>query len=67
MSALTKREKEVAQLVSEGLINKEIAQRLDITVYTVKNHLHNIYRKLKIENRNQLAISIYKTKPKGAK
>ncbi len=50
---LTKREKEVLQLVSEGLSNREIAERLFIAENTVKNHLRNILEKLHMQNRAQ--------------
>lgn len=50
---LTKREKEVLQLVSEGLSNREIAERLYIAENTVKNHLRNILEKLHMHNRAQ--------------
>ena len=46
MQRLTAREKEVANLVMEGLTNKEIASRLFISVHTVKANLENIYYKL---------------------
>jgi two-component system, NarL family, nitrate/nitrite response regulator NarL len=52
---LTGRESEVAELVAQGLPNKAVARRLGIGEGTVKIHLHNIYRKLGIENRWQLA------------
>lgn len=50
---LTRREKEVLQLVSEGLSNREIAERLQIAENTVKNHLRNILEKLHMQNRAQ--------------
>lgn len=50
---LTKREKEVLVLVSEGLSNREIAERLYIAENTVKNHLRNILEKLHMHNRAQ--------------
>lgn len=50
---LTRREKEVLQLVSEGLSNREIAERLYIAENTVKNHLRNILEKLHMQNRAQ--------------
>lgn len=49
---LTKREAEIANLIDEGLSNKEIAMRLHIEVSTVKNHVHNILDKLHIHNRH---------------
>jgi two-component system, NarL family, response regulator LiaR len=51
---LTKREREIARLVSEGYSNKVIAKRLSITVPTIKAHLYNIYKKLDINKRYQL-------------
>lgn len=53
--ALTARERELAALLDEGLSNKEIAQRLNISVATVKNHVHHILEKLHIERRGQAA------------
>ena len=50
---LTSRELEVIQLISEGLANKEIANRLFIETQTVKNHIHNILDKLQLQNRFQ--------------
>jgi len=55
---LTPRETEIAQLVADGLRNKEIARALNISEGTVKMHLHNIYGKLKISSRLQLALRI---------
>jgi len=54
-SQLTVREKEVLQLVTDGLSNHEIAERLVITENTVKNHLRNILAKLHLDNRVQAA------------
>jgi len=50
-SLLSQREKEVLALVSEGLLYKEIALRLDISAETVKKHLKNIYQKLHVQNK----------------
>jgi len=57
-SALTRREIEILQLVSEGLGNKEIGSRLSITEGTVKNHVHNALEKLQLENRIQAATYV---------
>lgn len=54
-TALTRREMEILQLVSGGLSNKEIANRLTITEGTVKNHVHNALEKLHLTNRTQAA------------
>lgn len=48
---LTPREQEVLTLVSQGLTSKEIADRLFISVYTVKNHIRNVLEKLHLKNR----------------
>ena len=56
--ALTRREIEILQLVSEGLSNKEIGSRLSITEGTVKNHVHNALEKLHLENRIQAAAYV---------
>lgn len=53
--SLTAREIEVLQLVTQGCSNGEIAARLFIVQGTVKNHLHNILEKLRLENRLQAA------------
>ena len=52
---LTEREKEIAQRVLEGRSNREIAEELGITERTVKAHLGNVYEKLHVRNRLQLA------------
>jgi len=52
---LTPREIEIVRMVVGGLRNKEIADRLYINEGTVKVHLHNIYEKLKVNSRLQLA------------
>jgi len=57
VSSLTLREVQVADLVSRGLRNKQIARELRVCESTVKMHLHNIYRKLRFAGRMQLALS----------
>lgn len=52
---LSPREQEVLALVSQGATNKEIADRLFISIGTVKNHIHNILEKLHLRNRAQIA------------
>ena len=51
---LTAREQQIVLLVAEGLSNKDIARRIDVTEGTIKIHLHNIYEKLEIPNRTSL-------------
>ena len=55
---LTRREREVVDLISEGLSNKEIAQRLHIATFTVKSHVHNILEKLELNTRLQIAAFV---------
>ncbi|NQD38889.1 response regulator transcription factor [Permianibacter sp. IMCC34836] len=58
MAELTEREQSVAKLVVEGLANKEIAERLAITVRTVKAHLTTIFEKLGVRDRLQLVARL---------
>jgi DNA-binding NarL/FixJ family response regulator len=53
---LTRREAEVVRLVSQGLANKTVARELGVQEGTVKIHLHNIYRKLRVANRSGLIL-----------
>lgn len=53
---LTRREREVAELATQGLSNKGIACALDISIYTTHRHLNKIYTKLGIDGRVQLAV-----------
>jgi RNA polymerase sigma factor (sigma-70 family) len=55
LAVLTDREREIMRLVSEGLSNKAIARRLNISHGTIKVHLHHMYQKLEINNRTVLA------------
>jgi two-component system, NarL family, nitrate/nitrite response regulator NarL len=56
--SLTAREREIAALIEEGCSNKEIAQRLEIELPTVKNHVHNILTKLNAARRGQAAAML---------
>lgn len=53
---LSQRETDVAQLIAEGLANKEIADRLGISTETVRGHLKNIYEKLHVRSRTEAAV-----------
>ena len=53
---LSNREAEVAELVSQGLSNREVANRLFVTEKTVKFHLTNIYKKMDVKSRAQLIV-----------
>jgi DNA-binding NarL/FixJ family response regulator len=54
--ALTEREREVLMLVAQGLGNQEIADRLFLSLKTVRNHLSGIYSKLQVADRTQAAL-----------
>jgi DNA-binding NarL/FixJ family response regulator len=53
---LTKRELEVLKLITEGMLNKEIAHTLCISEKTVKNHISNIFKKIEVSDRTQAAV-----------
>jgi len=52
---MTSREREVIELIAEGLSNKQIAARLNLAVDTVKSHVHNILEKLALNTRLEIA------------
>ncbi|MDA3884673.1 MAG: response regulator transcription factor [Candidatus Delongbacteria bacterium] len=52
---MTKREKEIIALIVEGASNKDIANELNISTYTVKSHVHNILEKLALTSRLQIS------------
>jgi|SRR5688572_5758363 len=52
-SELSKRENEILQWLSKGLLYKEIADQLGISVSTVRQHIHKIYEKLHVQNRTE--------------
>jgi DNA-binding NarL/FixJ family response regulator len=56
---MTKREREVIVLLGEGRSNKEIAQKIHISTYTVKSHIHNIMEKLALHTRLEIANYSY--------
>jgi LuxR family transcriptional regulator, positive regulator of biofilm formation len=53
---LSARENQVITLVAAGLSNDEIANRFCISAYTVKSHLHNIFKKINVQGRTQAAL-----------
>jgi LuxR family maltose regulon positive regulatory protein len=55
LEPLSSRELEVLSLISEGSTNQEIAQKLHLSLYTVKSHARNIYSKLGVTNRTEAA------------
>lgn len=56
IESLTKRELEVLKNLSYGMYNKEIAEKLDISERTVKNHISNIFKKIEVTDRTQAAV-----------
>jgi len=56
VNELTRREIEVLKLIAEGLFNKEIASKLNISERTVKNHVSNIFKKIDVSDRTQAAV-----------
>ncbi len=56
---MTKREVEVMGLLSEGMGNKEIGQRMQVSTYTIKSHIHNIMEKLALHTRLEIANYSY--------
>lgn len=56
---LTPREMEVLGLIADGLSNREIAERIHLSIYTVKNHVHNILDKLDVAGRDEAVRLAY--------
>jgi len=57
--SLTKKEKEVLDLLAKGFLYKEIADKLSITINTVKQHIHTIYEKLHVTNKAEAISKVY--------
>lgn len=64
--ALSRRETEILQSLSQGLSNKEIAEHLSINVETVRWHLKQIYEKLHVHGRTKVALKFLGMKPGGS-
>ena len=56
LAHLTQREHEVLALLSKGQLDKEIAERLGISIYTVHEHVRNIFEKLGVHNRTEAVV-----------
>ncbi len=59
---MTKREKEVIGLIADGFSNKEIGQKLHVSTFTIKSHIHNIMEKLALHTRLEVANYSYSTR-----
>jgi DNA-binding NarL/FixJ family response regulator len=59
---MTEREREIIALIAEAMSNKEIAERLNLSTYTVKSHVHNILEKMALHSRLQIATHSYGNK-----
>jgi DNA-binding NarL/FixJ family response regulator len=57
---LAKRENDVLELLSQGLLYKEIAERLSLALGTVRQHIHSIYEKLHVQNRTEALNKVSK-------
>jgi len=60
---LSEREYEVLQLLSNGLLYKEISDQLSISIHTVRQHIHKIYEKLHVQNRTEALNKVF-TRPR---
>lgn len=56
VTRMTKRERQVIELIADGLTNKEIGNILNLSPYTVKSHVHNILEKMALHTRVQIAV-----------
>lgn len=56
IESLTRREMDVLKLLAVGMYNKEVAEQLDISERTVKNHVSNIFKKINVTDRTQAAV-----------
>jgi DNA-binding CsgD family transcriptional regulator len=59
LDSLTASERRVAELASQGLTNREIAQSLFVTARTVEGHLTSAFRKLRLDSRNELSAALH--------
>jgi DNA-binding NarL/FixJ family response regulator len=64
-AGLTSREAELLDLLTEGLSNKEIAQKTSISAGTVRNHLTNIFQKLHVRCRTEAVVKHLRIKREG--
>ena len=62
-TALTAREREILELLSRGLSNKEIGARLDLSQFTVRNHLAHVFEKLHVRCRTEAVVAYQHSEP----
>lgn len=62
LASLTSRESQISELVAEGRTNAEIAHELNLSIFTVKNHVSNILMKLSVQSRTEAAAFIITTR-----
>ena len=62
LTMLTDREREIADAVSQGLNNKEISEKFEISERTVKAHLNKVFKKMNVNSRVQLALELEKAR-----
>ncbi len=58
VTPLTSRERDIASLAAQGVSSKDIADQLFLSVRTVNNHLQNVYSKLGVGSRRELATAL---------
>ncbi|MDX2380459.1 MAG: response regulator transcription factor [Acidimicrobiia bacterium] len=61
LTALTSREQEIIALIAEGRTNAEIADRLALSIFTVKNHVSSILMKLQVQTRTEAAAVVFRS------
>ena len=66
LDSLTASERRIAELASQGLTNREIAQTLFVTARTVEGHLTSVFRKLQLDSRNELPAVLAEETPISA-
>jgi DNA-binding NarL/FixJ family response regulator len=62
-SVLSPREREIIALLAKGFLYKEIADRLTLSVETIRTHIHNIYEKLHVRSRTEAVMKVYGNVP----
>jgi DNA-binding NarL/FixJ family response regulator len=62
MSQLSKRENEILGCLAKGLLYKEIAEQLGISMSTVRTHIHSVYEKLHVQSRTEAVVKFLERK-----